>query len=126
MQKNIEKSVLSYIAGFIDGEGCITASGNYLSLSLTVSNTVRAPLLFMQESLGGSIRARNVPLIVNGKVRKREWTWHIGGESAVEVLLALLPYLIVKKQEAILGIALTAAKGHDKVDIAVRLRVAKL
>lgn len=118
---------LAYIAGFVDGEGCIRAAGDYLGLSMQVSNTVRAPLLFMQEVFGGSVRGYGTPKkTASGRMGKRAYLWSIHGESAVKVLLALLPYLIVKKQEAILGIALTAAKGHERVDIAVKLKIAKL
>lgn len=127
MRSNVGDKELAYIAGFIDGEGCVTASGNYLSLSLGASNTIKAPLLFIQEILGGSVRGyQSREKTKLGSLIKRQYAWHVGGESAVEALLALLPYLIVKKQEAILGIALTAAKGHDRVNVAVELRLAKL
>ena len=118
---------LAYMAGFIDGEGCIRASGNYLNLSMHVSNTVKAPLLFMQEVFGGSVRGYGSPKkLPSGKMNKRAYLWVICGESAAKALLALLPYLIVKKQEAILGIALTITEGHERVDTAVKLKIAKL
>ena len=92
-----------YVAGFIDGEGCIRAElrnprlGNGVSVGhrviLIVANTHRPVLEAMQERWGGSIYRRKNP----GKVL---WVWHTGGPTARAVLEDVLPYLVVKKEQA--------------------------
>ena len=127
MEDNATVQELAYIAGFIDGEGCIQANGDYLSLRVIVANTNRASLAFIQAVFGRAVCKRKmVGKTKAGRDFKQQWIWSLGGESAAKMSVDLLPYLIVKKQEAKLGIALALAKGHQRVDIAVELRLAKL
>ncbi len=83
---------LGYVAGFFDGEGCIhlsTRKNNYTSV-VSVSQRVRQPLDLIQETFGGVVT----------------WNGHVYLLTAFTVdqqkvfLEALLPHLIVKKQQA--------------------------
>ena len=47
------KEELIYIAGFFDGDGCVSTSGRRLRVSIT--NTVRDPLVLVHRFFGGSI-----------------------------------------------------------------------
>lgn len=112
---------LAYIAGFIDGEGCIqvTTKG---TLSLVVVNTDIAPLQFIMDIFEGnvSISTRET------ERRKRAYRWSIKERDTPEVLKTLLPYLIVKRQEAVLAIEFSAVDDENRrLDIALELRALK-
>ena len=112
---------LAYIAGFIDGEGCIQANSSG-RLVVQVGNTVKAPLQLIQDIFGGSVRlyARD-----KKEEHKPVYRYAIGSLPAIKMLTMLLPYLIVKREQAVLGIALNDAPFHKRVDIAVKLRILK-
>lgn len=113
--KAIDASVIqaSYLAGFIDGEGTITANnrrifnGEKLAVHyrLLLPNTNLEILEKLQTVWGGRLSRY-------GKRRKpthrQVYTLYWGGPSCVPVLKAILPYLVVKKQQA--GLVLELAK----------------
>lgn len=90
----------AYLAGFFDGEGhvsIITFVGHghrqYASRA-NVTNTDLPVLELYQEIFGGSIRKHSKP-------RKQTYRWELRrNEDRIKFLLACLPYLIVKAQEA--------------------------
>lgn len=89
---------LAYIAGFVDGEGCVQISKNG-SLSLSIINTAHQTLTFIKRVLGcGSVAPRKQ------KVNKPQYVFRVYGTSAAEVLTALLPYLIEKRPQAELAL----------------------
>ena len=113
----IADTVLAYLAGFLDGEGCIhlreklTFSGadpkkkkypGYYG-AIRVTQNVRAPLELFQRYFGGGIRLKAHP----GK-DGRNWQhfeWECSMAQSGPMLAALLPYLIVKADEARAAIA---------------------
>lgn len=97
---------LAYLAGFFDGEGCISvrrqpsrwgAFPYYFGVLVTAYNTRRAPLQRFQQTFGGSIYSA-----VKVAGRKRVYTWYVAGHRAVEVARQLLPYLMIKQDRALL------------------------
>lgn len=99
----VPEAELAYIAGFFDGEGCISAVAErrgYVSVRLNISQKFDAPLLFIQSRFGGNIRLH----------RESIWHWEAYGESALNMLRALLPYLILKRPQAALAIEFLAAR----------------
>lgn len=84
----------AYLAGFFDGEGCITVSKNG-SISLGVVNTSKEVLDLFVERFGGVVQDRKQ--VVN----KRQYVWRAYGETAVFILEKLLPHLIEKKEQAL-------------------------
>jgi len=118
MDYDIDDKKLAYIAGFIDGEGCIYSNGGYLGV--IVSNTVRAPLEFIEGEFGGSI---SIHIYAPPNKRKPIYNWKIFGRSAAIVLQFLLPYLIVKKEHALLGMQLVMVSDKTRRnDIALELK----
>lgn len=111
---------LAYIAGFFDGEGCIQIGGQG-DLVVSASNTNLESLQFLMDVLGGRVR-RLKPVATT---RKTLYIWQIPAASAPEVLEMLLPYLIVKKQQALLAIEFSSAAVPRKLDIDLELRALK-
>ncbi len=114
---DVEKA---YIAGFIDGEGCIHISSSRegtFCLCLTASQTTENVMYWIQERLEGNvgyIEPEQVGRKKNGELCRGKWTWSIYGESAMEVLKSLLPHLKVKEYEAETAIAFQKRYGFRR------------
>ena len=97
---------LIWAAGFIDGEGCISLIGDrgtYTAV-INVGQTKELPLLVLQEVFGGSV----------GPVRDRfnqHYQWRVYGIAAANAAKLLLPYLILKAEQARILIAYQVTKG---------------
>lgn len=95
---------LAYVAGFFDGEGCIQAEKPTGVLRISAVNTDHNALIFVQEVLGGSI--------IKSSARQEQenakpmYLWRMNGVKASEALEKLLPYLITKKERALLCLEL--------------------
>ena len=99
----VSPETLAYLAGFVDGEGCIGIrigvrknghrwAGGYVSL---VNTDPTVPVL-MQRLFGGSLRGRE-PAMLRHKLR---WEWEMGGAGACRVVEFLYPYLQQKRLQA--------------------------
>ena len=108
-------AMCGWVAGIVDGEGSISANPGRTNggwqIVLQVYNTDPRMIVRLKEVTGvGSIY----------KPRKRErnnlqmYEWKIASRQAVVVLEWILPYLVTKKPEAeiALAIAATIGKGH--------------
>lgn len=98
---------LAYIAGFIDGEGCIrikksNQSGNSYYVTLQVTNSNRMPLMEIKEVFGGKVyhqeKAKN----------KKIYQYYATCNEAVDAFRTLIGFSRVKKDEMELAI-----KFHD-------------
>ncbi len=110
--KELHETEKAYIAGFVDGEGCIFATqygrnGRY-RIGMTLAQCDQEIILYLKECCGGSIYENKRK--VN---RKIAWTWQISNKMAGDFLRDILPYLKVKKQQAILAIELQSMKGQN-------------
>jgi len=97
---------LAYIAGFVDGEGCISVYENGRKSSHTLVVQVVQNKSLESESLLNSMQGR-----FGGKVSKypsrgarEKFNWLIQGESAAALLEAILPDLILKREQAQLAV----------------------
>jgi hypothetical protein len=106
-----------WAAGFFDGEGCISIGkaqpqlkyykhNHHYTVRLTVYQNIRAPLQIFKELFGGTIKLRPA----TGKQKNNGWVWSIGGRGLVAALTQMLPYLIVKKEQAELAIGFQGRK----------------
>lgn len=102
--------LIAYLAGLIDGEGCIyigrsyakaivsrtTGSRQYLFLSVSVTSTTLPLMLWLKKNFGGSYRSK--------RPQQDNWRecygWRLMSRQAAEMLRRTLPYLIVKKEQA--------------------------
>lgn len=100
-----------YIAGFFDGEGCITSqmifqTGKYekyprVNVQLSIANTNRQTLEDISQKYGGSISKKgNRPQTV-----RECYSLCITGKENMSIFLnAILPYLRIKKDQAIIAL----------------------
>ena len=92
-----------YAAGFFDGEGCVNCSSsrNNSFVRILVVNTNIDVLNAFQAVWGGDINA-------NYKQKahwKQAYTWRLQHKAATNFLTEILPFLIIKRQQAEAAIA---------------------
>jgi hypothetical protein len=92
-----------YLAGFFDGEGCITLGSNG-GLTVSIVNTSLPVLWKFEESFLGTISERKQ------KVNKKQYQWRAYGENAKEFLECMLPHLIDKKDQVTTALHWLVAK----------------
>lgn len=96
---------LAYFAGFIDGEGSFVLhhrKGSHVySCQLQVGNTDARVLEWIQTRFGGSVNLERR----NNPKHKLVYRWISEANSLSDVITALLPYLVVKKDQAELILA---------------------
>jgi hypothetical protein len=104
------KATLAYMAGLVDGEGCIALfeywhknpkaidPRGYLRHKAVISvvNTNRAMLDWVAENFGGRVRQNTY----RAPPCKQCYTWEVAHRHAAEVIEAIQPYLIAKKEQA--------------------------
>jgi hypothetical protein len=103
---------LIYLAGFIDGEGTITAlrqtrvqTGNEsMSFRVMLANSHEPVMRWIYETFGGGL---SNPRSVRSVKHKPVMTWYIGAYEALALCHRLLPYLKVKRRQAEIIIALS-------------------
>jgi hypothetical protein len=97
------KAKYSYLAGIVDGEGCLTIGAgkkgtctNYNSIML-VQNTSKQLIDWLQTNFGGKVYLSKKET----EKTKAAWMWRILKKKDIEILLlAILPYLVVKREQA--------------------------
>ncbi len=115
---------LAYMAGILDGEGCILiqkkrpTGGKHskYTLSVTVGSTDEWLCWYFQMVWGGSVYQV-------GRTSKDSWKWqplwqwYLGAHASVVMLDALMPYLKLKKPQAELAIQFQCRKHHRGVGV---------
>lgn len=90
------RETLCYLAGYFDGEGCITVDSG---LRLLVSATYPTGCLRLREAFGGKVvRRKSKP------GTKAIYQWTVYGDAAHKALLALKPFLCEKRTQAFYAI----------------------
>jgi hypothetical protein len=96
---------LIYCAGFMDGEGhiriCQHSKRVRYMLQISAVQATPQPLDFFVDLFGGTVSKRFT--IYRGKP-KAMFTWQCSSKAAEEALEMMLPYLVVKKDEALLAL----------------------
>lgn len=110
---------LAYLASIIDGEGCI---GVHTSCSIGYPTYYSAQLRIAQAHEIGRAFLSDIQKLIGGLGTVRCWDkncWSLAllGPSAVRVLKAVLPYLVIKKEQAELVIKLQELKLHSRKDL---------
>lgn len=99
----------AYLAGIIDGEGCITITkathkkagrlGYCYRPVLHVANTHVNVMVLLQRQTGLG-RARKFDDARPN--RKERWQWMIWSQQAAQIVRRVLPFLIIKKKQAMI------------------------
>lgn len=97
----------AYLAGFFDGDGCITSgvinrARGYPSyvVVLSISQKKREPLDWVKERFGGRI--------YDFKHHGIGYVWKLTSRQEVShVLLGMIPYLVLKRRQAAVAINMT-------------------
>jgi len=103
----------AYAAGLVDADGSVIIAKVRLPtpssrtpdyrLSVQVTNTYLPVLDMMVEEYGGSVSHK--PLTVGSFLTRRQhYNWAVGSHKAAECLQRLLPYMVVKKEQAELAL----------------------
>lgn len=104
MPRKPEEHELIYLAGYFDGEGCvsITSHGSMPQLTVTVQTSDKEILDLFAECFGG--RVRKVTYRSSKACRRQMYSWERYSSNGQPVLEALLPWLRGKKEQAILAL----------------------
>lgn len=104
---------LAWMAGFFDGEGCVSlakctqrkirASGEvvtyvHFQMMAIVTQEVEAPIREFQRRFGGKVRR------ITSQSNKPHWVWRASGKVGKAALIAMLPYMRVKAEAAEIAI----------------------
>lgn len=123
----ITNEMKAYLAGLFDGEGSINifkqtsrkdmkAPAYFLEIS--IGNTHRGVLQWILEHFGGRL-THNAEQYTERN--QRTWRWRASSNEAYEILIVILPYLIVKKDQAQVAIEFRErqvtfnAHGHNPI-----------
>ncbi len=101
---------LDYVAGFFDGEGCITIRRSrkvdgyhrMYDLRASISNTDFPILEQFHKQFDGNLRHRGDWTKWGGK--KPQWEWAAWGDTAADFIKLIRPHLTVKEPEAWLAL----------------------
>ncbi len=108
----VPETTLAYFAGIVDGEGCVAIRDTkYKSkktgeitrlffLSVIVTNASLKLLERFKHYFGGHIAIRKKAK----KHHQQTYGWHLGYRAGAAFIKRLLPYLEIKKEQAILSL----------------------
>lgn len=126
---NTKKQIISYCAGLIDADGCIGIKRSTYSMRVTgdatqptyserihIRQVEKAGLTLLAETFGGNIRTEDP----SAKRGKPLYTWGQTDAKAAQTLLALLPFLRIKRKQAENCLGLRKVKESSK-----KTRIAK-
>lgn len=89
-----DSATLGYLAGLMDGEGCITRSGGRLRVQIAMTDE---PVIRWLGEMGGTVKERAV--VGN---RRRCWGWLLLAQADVlAFLVAVSPHMRVKREAAL-------------------------
>lgn len=112
---------IAYVAGLIDGEGCINFCKCRDSVypRLFITNTNQEILELLQEKYGGDIN----PLSLRKENWKQGYSWRVSWSKAVDLLEKVYPYLIIKRRQAQTVFAWDACRPNNEDREALQLLV---
>lgn len=104
----------AYLAGFIDADGSISIStvahNKNQVVALAAHNCKYAPIELLHNMFGGKVRLKKTGKCRNEINWRPCYEWKLTANKAIAVIKKLLPYLMIKKTQAILAIRLQRLK----------------
>ncbi len=107
----------AWAAGFVDGEGCFHLQkiwprpkvGDNWKPRIEVAQTDERPILKLQTMFGGRV------LKLKRRANRRQvWRWDLCGVPVEKALRRLIPYLVVKKEQAEIVLEYCSIMSHDR------------
>jgi hypothetical protein len=94
----VNRDAVAYLAGIIDGEGCIGIGkrGKYISPTLQITNTSEDLAKWLIQTCGG----RCYYSVDKRPPRKPCWHSSVAGQIARDIIEAVQPFLIIKAKQA--------------------------
>ena len=92
----LPESEKGYLAGLIDGEGCIHFDRKGNRVFLKIANTDKKMIDWLRGRLGGGITDRPG----SGENAKHVYEWCVSTWAAIEILKKIINYLVCKKERA--------------------------
>jgi hypothetical protein len=117
------EEIFSYIAGYIEGDGCIGIrklkcskyqGGVYYNLIVTATDEDKKPLEFLRRIAGGSVHGGK-------KSYRNSFIWCLTGKKAIEFCRAIKPYSSIKKKQIETGLEFGEAKEKHNITDMERL-----
>lgn len=121
------QSRAAYMAGFMDGEGCFSIvkahsitkradgskkRGVRFHLHIKITNTNLAVLEWIVTHFGGQISSKKT--WSNHPTWKDRYEWTLTGYGRMEkVILSILPYLIIKREQALVALEFARLNGQE-------------
>jgi hypothetical protein len=110
-------SELAYLAGFVDGEGCIaiyenkTRNGYFqVRFSLQASNTDLRPLRWIASKFGGKVTRRGGKRSQDCQ-RREAYAWYVMNKRAATIMQLIRPYVHVKGEQIDLALQFRGTYG---------------
>lgn len=101
----MKKTDLAYVAGIIDGEGCIHIAncgsnkykyGRVFRLGISLASTDEWLPNWLKFAFGGYVYSKPI----RPPSKKSQWEWRLGDVKAMDFLRLIYPYLKLKKPQA--------------------------
>ena len=112
----MKKTDIAYMAGIIDGEGCIGIHRAGKKPNGNPQYFLRVVIGMCNEYIPNLFRFYFGGQVIFCQPRKEnwnpQWRWAVTYEQAAQCLKILLPYLRLKRDEAILGLKFQSNKKH--------------
>jgi len=95
---NLSDVEVGWLAGIIEGEGCIAPQfrGYWVRMRVLVVNTDMAMLDKLQELAGGTISKKRIKAQPHHRPQR---TWYLSANHCVEFLETIYPYLVGRKKD---------------------------
>lgn len=102
---------LAYLAGLIDGEGCLAVirqrnshcrAGYAYRCGLRIANSNEPIMDWLVKVVGAGAVKSHLPKMRNSK---RQWTWEVWGDDSANLTRQLLPHFRIKRPQADLLLA---------------------
>ena len=115
--KPIDRDTSIYLAGLFDGEGCVNICEReprhggpgsitpFFRSAISLTNTHHGVLLHIKTICGGALSAAKRQRVrKDGRLCKKQWRWSAGPRESVHILRHIVPFLIIKREQALLPI----------------------
>ena len=107
---DVSDPVIRYLAGFFDGDGCVSSSSNRVQLGISQCHANSEVLILFQRVFGGVIYAQ-----VHGRgLRRPCLQWRVTGADVKEVAAKLVKHSFVKRGQLLVAAPLPEQKQQEQ------------